>query len=62
MSDIYDLVVFEEYEKDGEKKSASTQVGTAFTNENTGYTLKIRDGISISGRVQMLPRRDKDDG
>lgn len=61
MSTIHDLLVANKYKaKDGSEKSRFTNVGVAFENEKTGYSLVIHEGISLSGRVLMLPRKDKD--
>ena len=61
MSTIHDLLIANRYKaKDGTEKTRFTNVGVAFANEKTGYSLVIHDGIALSGRVLMLPRKDKD--
>lgn len=57
---IFDIVLIRDYtDADNQQRSASTRVGTAFPNKNTGFSLLIEPGVSISGRVQLLPRTEK---
>lgn len=60
---IYDIVVFEEYtDRDGNKKSKSYQVGAAFeSKDSNALNCVVPDGISLSGRFTILPRKDKTD-
>ena len=59
---VYDIVVFEEYEKDGEKKSKAYQIGVAFdSKEGNGLNCVVPDGISVSGRFSILQRKEKAD-
>lgn len=60
MTDVYDVIVFEEYESNGEKKSKGYTVGVAFENKaKTGLNITVPDGISLSGRFSILKRTDK---
>lgn len=60
MTDIYDIVVFEEYERDGETKSKGYTVGVAFPNKaGSGFNCQMPDGISVSGRFSLLKRGEK---
>ena len=61
MSEPYDIVVFDKYEKDGEKKSRSYVVGVAFENQNgTGFNCMPLSDIAITGPFSILPRRKKE--
>lgn len=60
MSNIYDIVIFEEFDKDGEKKSKSYQVGVAFdSKDGNSLNCVIAQGISISGRFSIFQRKEK---
>lgn len=57
---VYDIVVFEKYTVDGVEKSKSYQVGAAFESKGeNALNCVLPDGISISGRFTILPRKDK---
>lgn len=59
---VHDLVIANEYEdSEGKPRQKYTNIGVAFENENTGYSLLIDPGIAISGKVLMLPRGEKGD-
>ncbi len=62
MSNIYNLLVPEDYtNQNGEEKTKFHQVGTALQNNNgESFTLFIPEGVSISGKVQMMPRKDRE--
>lgn len=55
----YDVLIAEEYEHKGEKRTKFYNVGVMFENDREGWTLNIPEGISISGRVVILPRKEK---
>ena len=59
----YDVVVFEKYtdKTTGEEKSKSYQVGVAFELEGGGFSVQLPEGIAITGRCSILPRREKAD-
>lgn len=63
---IYDIVVFEGYtDRNGTKKSKAYQVGAAFESKDSkALNCVVPDGISLSGRFTILPRKEKaaDDG
>ena len=53
---IYDILTTEDYELNGEKRTAFANVGTVFKQKaDSGFNLTIRPGFAISGRVLMLP-------
>ena len=59
---VHDLVIANEYEDgDGKPRQKYTNIGIAFENENTGYSLLIDPGIAVSGKVLMLPKGEKGD-
>lgn len=60
---VYDLLIAEDYDnRDGEKRTNFTNVGAAFPQKNgDGFSLQIRPGLAVSGRVLMLPRKAKDE-
>lgn len=57
----YDVVVFDEYERDGENKSRGYTVGVAFENQGGGFTVTPVPGVALCGRFSILPRKKKDD-
>ena len=59
---IYNLLIPEE-RKDkatGEIKTFWHRVGSAFENSAGGFNLVIPEGVSITGKVIMLPRSAKE--
>ena len=56
---IYDALIAEDYEHKGEKRTKFYNVGVMFENDREGWTLTIPAGVSISGRVVILPRKEK---
>ena len=63
---VYDVLVPEEYEDkrggNGELKSRYYRVGTAFENERDGMSVILAPGITVSGKLVIMPRREKDNG
>ncbi len=60
--DVYNLVIPEEYndKSTGEVKTSWHRVGKAFSNEGDGFSLLIPEGVSITGRVQMVKHSPDD--
>lgn len=58
---IYNLLIPEERKNktSGEVKTFWHRVGTAFESKK-GFDLVVPEGVSISGRVKMLPRDEKE--
>jgi len=52
----YDLIVFENFEHNGQKRSRAFRVGTAVTTAR-GTALYIPAGVSITGRVLLVPEK-----
>ena len=60
---IFNLIIPEEYtdKKSGEIKTLWHRVGRAFPHESgQGFTLRIPEGVSITGKVLMLERNAKE--
>jgi len=56
----YDIFIAEEYERNGEKKTSYTTIGVAFENKaGDGYNCQLTEGIAVSGRFSIKPRKDR---
>lgn len=53
----YDLIIFENFEYQGQKRHRAHRVGTATTSPKGGFVLYIPAGISITGRVLAVPEK-----
>lgn len=53
----FDLIVFESFEYKGQKRHKAHHVGTATSSSKGGYVLYIPTGISLTGRVMMIPEK-----
>lgn len=65
MSKPYNIVVPREYTKEGgEVKTEWLRVGVAFENKLGGFNCELPEGIGLTGRFSILPRKDRaeDDG
>lgn len=59
----YDILKSREYtNSQGEVKTAYTTVGAAWDLDKGGMSLQIEDGISVTGKLVILPRRDRAEG
>lgn len=56
-SQRYDIIVFENFEYRGQKRHKAHRVGTATTSPKGGFVLYIPAGISITGRVLVVPEK-----
>lgn len=56
-SDRYDLIVFETFQYQGQKRHKAHRVGTAAASPKGGFVLYIPTGIALSGRVMMVPEK-----
>ena len=52
----YDLIIFENFEHNGQKRSRAFRVGSAVTTAR-GTALYIPAGVSITGRVLLVPEK-----
>lgn len=58
----HDIVLAEDYEAaDGEQKSSFTRVGSAWQKDTGTMSCQLRDGLAVSGRFVILPRKEKAD-
>ena len=58
----FNISVPEKYQdKEGNEKTAWTNVGTAFQNDKGSISLRIPANISVSGDVVLFPKDDKAD-
>ncbi|BCH14953.1 hypothetical protein [Mesorhizobium sp. L-2-11] len=57
VSERYDLIVFENFEYKGQKRHKAHRVGTATISPKGGLVLYIPAGISITGRVLVVPEK-----
>ena len=59
----YNIIVFREYtDKNGEVKTRGHEVGVAFkTKDGSGFNGELVEGIALTGRFAILPRRDRQD-
>lgn len=64
MTQVYNLLKVERFERDGEQKSKWREVGTAFAHNNDvgSFTLRIPEGVCITGDVLMKPRMESSQG
>lgn len=59
----YNILKVREYtDKNGEVRKDYVRVGVAFEIESGGMSLDIAEGIAISGRAVILPRKEREDG
>lgn len=55
------VYVVNEFESNGEEKSNWTKVGAAFPHESgNGFNIQINDGLSVSGKLVILPPKEKE--
>lgn len=60
MTQPYDLLIVEDYEQGGETRSKFHNVGTAWPLDGKdGMSVQIHPGVSVTGRLIILPRRPK---
>lgn len=56
----YNVLKPREYtNSNGEVKKAFVEVGAAWDIEAGGMSIEIHEGIAVSGRFVILPRKDK---
>lgn len=56
MGNRYDLVIFEKFTYRGKTRHKAHKVGSASTGKD-GFMLFIPPGVSITGRVMMVPEK-----
>lgn len=57
----HDVLLAENYEKDGQQKSYFTNIGSAWQSEKGAISVQMRDGLSVSGRFIILPKGQGED-
>lgn len=58
----YDVLIAEDYEQGGEKRSKFHNVGTAWSLDNKdGLSVELHPGLAVSGRLLVLPRRAREE-
>ena len=57
----YDVLKVEEYGDEENKKAKFYNVGVAFERDDGGMSVIIPEGISVSGRLSIMPRKEKTD-
>ncbi len=56
----HDVLLAEEYEAgDGEQKSYFTNIGSAWAKDSGAISVQFREGLAVTGRVVILPKKDK---
>lgn len=53
----YELIVFEGFEYKGQKRHKAHRVGSATSSSKGGLVLYIPAGISLTGRVMVVPEK-----
>lgn len=53
----YDLIIFEAFRYKGNTRHKAHRVGTATSSPKGGFILYIPTGISLTGRVMMVPEK-----
>ena len=57
----HDVLLAEDYEAaDGEQKAHFTNIGSAWLKESGAISCQLRDGLAVSGRFVILPKKAKD--
>ena len=60
---IYDVLKPENWnDRQGNRKSRFYQVGTGFETESGGISLTIPEGIALTGRIVITPRKERESG
>ena len=56
----HDILLAENYTtSQGEEKSHFTNIGSAWAKDSGAISCEIRDGLAVSGRFVILPKKDK---
>ena len=56
MTNRFDLIIFEKFTYKGQPRNKQHKIGTAMSVKG-GYMLFIPPGVSVSGRVMMVPEK-----
>ena len=56
----HDILLAENYETgNGEEKSYFTNIGSAWVKDSGAISCEMREGLSVSGRFVILPKKEK---
>lgn len=56
----YDILVSKEYtNSNGEAKTAYYRAGVAFENKAGGFNIEVVEGLALTGRAVILPRKEQ---
>lgn len=53
----YELIIFESFTRNGQKRHKPHRVGAATPSSMGGFVLYIPAGIALTGRVMMVPEK-----
>jgi len=57
----HDVLLAENYKNsNGEEKSYFTNIGSAWVKDTGTISCEVRDGLAVSGRFVIMPKREKD--
>lgn len=57
----HDILLAEDYEAaDGEQKASFTNIGGAWLKDSGAISCQLREGLAVSGRFVILPKKAKD--
>ena len=56
----YDICIIEDYEHNGDSRTAFHRIGVAFEAKEGGFSCQTFPGAAITGRFVILPRKTKD--
>lgn len=58
----HDILLAEKYQAgDGEEKAYFTNIGSAWQKDSGAISCEMRDGLAVSGRFVILPKKAKDE-
>lgn len=56
----HDILLAENYTgQDGDEKSRFTNIGSAWTKDSGVMSCEVREGLAVSGRFIIMPRRKR---
>ncbi len=59
----HDILLAENYTTaNGEEKSYFTNIGSAWVKDTGTISCEVREGLAVSGRFVIMPRREKSEG
>ena len=59
----HDILLVENYDNNnGEEKAAFTRIGSAWQKDTGTISCEVRDGLAVSGRFIITPRKEREQG